>query len=189
MELFRNLRIRAGRSMLGSKLSRNTRKPHYNSFYNIRTIGIVWDASKPEDFTALAKFTQRMTELGKQVSIFGYYPGKSLPDQFIANRTITCLKRTEVDFFYRPSTPEAHAFIKEKHDVLIDINFGRQFTLEYITALSQASLKVGLAGADPASAPFDLMISVRNPESVEKFLEQVLYYLEMINSEPIKKAV
>lgn len=189
MELFRNLRIRAGRSMLSRKLSKNTRKPHYISFYNIRTIGIVWDASKPEDFNTLARFSQKMTELGKQVRIFGYYPGKLLPDQFIANRTITCLKRTEVDFFYRPATPEAGSFMKEKLDVLIDINFSKQFTLEYITALSQASLKVGLAGADPASTPFDLMISVRNPLAVEKYLEQVLYYLEMINSETIKKAV
>jgi len=33
------------------------------------------------------------------------------------------------------------------------------------------------------------MISFRNPPGVEKYLEQVLYYLEMINSETIKKAV
>ncbi|HOW09746.1 MAG TPA: hypothetical protein PLX08_08085 [Bacteroidales bacterium] len=189
MELFRNLRIRAGRSMLNGRLSKIVHKPHYTGFYNIRTIGIVWDASKPEDFNALARFSQKMTELGKQVRIFGYYPGKSLPDQFIANRIITCLKRKEVDFFYRPATPEANSFIKEKLDVLIDINFSKQFTLEYITVLSQASLKVGLAGADPVSAPFDLMISFRNPPGVEKYLEQVLYYLEMINSETIKKAV
>jgi len=189
MELFRNLRIRAGRSMLNSKLSKDTRKPHYTGFYYIRTIGIVWDASKPEELNLLARFTQKMTDLGKQVRIIGYYPGKLLPDQFIANRIITCLKKTEIDFFYRPDTPESNSFIKEKFDVLIDINFNKQFVLEYITALSQASLKVGLSGSDPASTPFDLMISVTNPESIEKYLEQVLYYLEMINSEPIKTAV
>jgi hypothetical protein len=33
------------------------------------------------------------------------------------------------------------------------------------------------------------MISMKNPVNIEKYLEQVLYYLDMINSENAKKAV
>jgi Family of unknown function (DUF6913) len=189
MELFGNLRIRAGRSMLKGKLSRIARKPHYVNFYNIKTIGIVWDATKSEDFAILNRFYQKMSEHGKKVTIIGYFPGKILPDLYVANRILTCLKRTEVDFFFRPDTAEVQSFIKQKFDVLIDINFRGQFTLEYITSLSQASLKVGLSDPDPVSSPFDLMISLKSPVNTENYLGQVLHYLEMINSESVKKAV
>jgi len=189
MELFRNLRVKAGKSLLSVKMAKTTRKPHYINFYNIKNIGIVWDASRPEDFVKLSKFHQKMSELNKEVKIFGYYPGKTLPDQYVAIRFLTCLKAREVDFFYRPVASEAQSFTKTKFDVLIDINFKKQFPLVYITSLSEAGLKVGLADSEPESSPFDLMISLKNPVSIDSYIEQALYYLEMINSESVKKAV
>lgn len=189
MELLGNTRTWAGRLLLERKLRKTKREPRCTSFDNVKSVAIVWDASRPEEFSVISKFFHILTEQGKKVIIFGYYPGKSLPNTLIANRMITCLKRTEVDFLYRPVTPEADKFVKERFDVLIDINFRKQFTLEYITALSLASLKVGLAGSDPVSSPFDLMISLKNTESVENFLGHVLYYLGKINSTKEKKAV
>jgi hypothetical protein len=189
MELFRNLRIRAGRSMLAGKMAKTIRKVHYINFCNIKSIGVVWDASKPEDFIKLSRFHQKMSEQNKEVTIFGFFPGKELPDQYIAVRFLTCLKKKEVDFLYRPVSPEAQSFMKSKFDVLIDINFKKQLPLVYITSLSQALLKVGLTDSKPESSPFDLMISLKNSVSIDSYLEQVLYYLEMINSESVKKAV
>lgn len=81
------------------------------------------------------------------------------------------------------------SFINTKFDLLIDINFSNLFPLMYASSLSQAGLKVGLADDKPESSPFDLMISMTSPVAIEKYLEQVLYYLEIINSESAKKAV
>jgi hypothetical protein len=94
-----------------------------------------------------------------------------------------------VDFLHRPVASETQSFIKTHFDVLIDINFKKQFPLVYITSLSEAGLKVGLADSDPETSPFDLMISLKNPVTIDSYLEQVLYYLEMINSVSVKKAV
>ena len=189
MELFRNLRIKAGRSMLAKRYSKILHKPSYKGFGSIKGIGIVWDATNPEELAVLAKFHQKMSEAGKQVRVIGLFPGKVLPDQYVGNRFMVCLKNNETDFFYRPDTIEAEAFMKEKFDLLIDINPRDHFPLFYISSLSKASLKVGLAGNDPGTSPFDLMISMRNPVNVDKYLEQVLLYLEMINPETVKKAV
>ena len=183
------MRIRAGKSMLSGKLVRIRRKPHYINFYNIRTIGLVWDASKPEEFIILTRFYQKMTELNKEVRIFGFFPEKGFPDQYTAIRYLTCLKKKEVNFFYLPHNPETDSFIKTEFDVLIDINFKKHLPLVYVSSLSQAGLKVGLADSKPESSPFDLMISMKGPINIESYLDQVLYYLEMINSESAKKAV
>jgi hypothetical protein len=189
MELFRNLRIRAGKSMLSGKISKLTRKPHYINFFNIKNIGVVWDASRPEEFSLLTKFYQRMSEQKIDVTILGYYPGKKLPDQYTAIRFLTCIKNNEVDFLYRPVTSETDKFIKNRFDVLIDLNFRNLFPLVYVSSLSVASLKVGLSDSRPESSPFDLMISLKNTVSIDEYLEQVILYLEMINSETVKKAV
>jgi len=189
MEILRKLRIKAGRSKLSGKMARIRRNPQYINLFHIRTIGIVWDASRPEDFSILTRFHQLMAEQNKDVRILGFYPGKELPDRYTAIRYFNCMKRDEVNFFYCPVIPDAESFINTKFDLLIDINFSNHFPLLYASCLSQAVLKVGLAGEEPESSHFDLMISMTGPVSMEKYLEQVLYYLEMINSESAKKAV
>ena len=189
MELLRSLRVRAGRSKLSARMARNARKPCFINFYDIKTIGIVWDASKPEDFSILSRFNQKMAEMNKEVKIFGYFPGKEFPDKYTAVRFLTCIKKKEVSFFYCPVHPDTETFVKTKFDVLIDINFKKHFPLVYISSLSQAGLKVGLADSQPMASPFDLMISMKSPVNIEKYIDQVLYYLEMINSETAKKAV
>jgi hypothetical protein len=189
MELLRSLRVRAGRSKLSARMARNARKPCFINFYDIKTIGIVWDASKPEDFSILSRFNQKMAELNKEVKIFGYFPGKEFPDKYTAIRFLTCIKKKEVNFFYCPVHPDTESFVKTKFDVLIDINFKKHFPLVYVSSLSQAGLKVGLADSHPMASPFDLMISMKSPVNIEKYIEQVLYYLDMINSETAKKAV
>lgn len=189
MELLRNLRIRIGKSKLACRMARIRRKPLYINLFHIRTIGIIWDASKPEDFSILTRFHQKMAEQNKDVRILGYFPGKELPDRYTAIRYFTCVKKNELSFFYCPVHPDAETFINTKFDLLIDINFSNLFPLLYVSSISQAGLKVGLSGEKPESSPFDLMISMTRPVNAEKYLDQVLYYLDMINSESAKKAV
>ncbi len=189
MELFRNLRLKAGKSMLAGKYSRVRRKIHYTNFQSIKSIGIVWDASKPEEFLVLSRLHQKMAELNIDLMIFGYFPGKELPNQYTAIRYLTCLKKNEKDFFYKPVSQEAAKFIDRNFDVLIDINFNGIFPLLYVTTLSKAGFKVGLTDSNPVKSPFDLMISMKSPVTLENYLDQVFYYLGMINSDSTRKAV
>jgi len=69
MELFRNLRIKAGKSMLSVKAAKNTRETHFMNFSRVKSIGVVWDASKPEYFIILSRFHQKMSEQNKKVTI------------------------------------------------------------------------------------------------------------------------
>ncbi len=112
--------------------------PH---FRDVRKIGIVWDASKTVEFAGLSRFHQRMLDNKIDVTIFGYFPGKNLPDQYTAIRYLTCLKKDELNKFYHPDSSEAKAFIKNPFDILIDINFDKQFPLSYITELSKRQVK------------------------------------------------
>lgn len=182
MEIFRNIRLKIASVLLKKRVSRSSRKMIYNNFREVKTIGIVWNASKPDEFQSLARFHQKMMERNINVKIIGYYQGKNLPDQFTAIRYLTCLRNSEKNFFYIPESAEALSFINNNFDILIDINFEKLFTLFYITVLSKAAFKVGLSEVEADNTPFDLMMEIKKPVNVEEYLKQVIQYLEMINS-------
>jgi hypothetical protein len=182
MELFRELRLKIGNSILSKKLEQVKRKVCYSNINRIKTIGIIWDASKSQDFISLSKFHQKMNERGINVTILGYYPGKELPDQYTALRYLTCIKKKEINFFYLPASNEAENFMNTIFDILIDINFEQVFPIHYISALSRANFKVGLFNRDANNSTFDLMIELKKPVSIEDYLSNVIHYLEMINS-------
>ncbi len=182
MELFREFRLKIGDSILSKKIGKVRRKVFYTNISRIKSMGIAWDASKPEDFGSLSRFHQKMNERGINVTILGYYPGKELPNQYTALRYLSCIRNREVNFFYVPVSHEAETFMNNMFDILIDINFDKSFPIYYISSMSKASFKVGLFDAEANNSTFDLMIELKKPVRVEDYLANVVHYLEMINS-------
>jgi hypothetical protein len=182
MELFESTRLKIGNSIFSKSIVKARRKVSYPGMSQIKKIGIIWDASKTVEFSTLSKFHQRMQERNIDVKVFGYYPGKELPDQYTAIRFLTCMRRKDLNFFFIPASTEADVFIGTKFDILIEVNFDRLFPLQYITRLSAASFKVGLFNSETDSSTFDLMMEIKKPVKVDDYLTQVIHYLEMINS-------
>jgi hypothetical protein len=189
MELFRNTRLKIGNSILAKKVVRISRKVFYSNIGLVKTIGIVWDASRTEDFISLSKFFQKMHDRGIDVRIIAYYPGEELPDQYTAQRFLTCIRKNETNLFYLPASHEAELFINNRFDVLIDINFNSGLPLSYITSLSTAGFKVGLFDSYQGSSTFDLMMELKKPVQIENYLTEIVHYLEMINSGSAVQAV
>jgi hypothetical protein len=187
MKLFKSTRLKIGKWILLKKLSRIKRKVYYSNINRIKAIGIVWDSSNPEEFVYLSKFCQKMHDRNIEVRIFGYYEGKNLPDQYTAIRYLTCIRKSEVNLFFIPATAEAIDFINYRFDILIDINFKKLFSLQYISSLSNAGIKVGLYESEDGSTPFDLMMEIKRPVKIDNYLNEVLHYLEMINSGTVIK--
>jgi hypothetical protein len=186
MELFKNLRLKTGKAMLANKLARTKRKVYYTNIGLVKRIGIVWDASKPDEFPCLSRFYQKMNERNIEVKVLGYFPGNNLPDKYTAIRFLTCIKKEEINFFYHPVSSESNAFINNRFDILIDINFEKLFPLQYITSLSNAGFKVGLFESESDANTFDLMMELKPPVDVDNYLNQVIQYLELINAGKVK---
>lgn len=186
MEIGKNIRLKIGNSILRKKAEGSKRKVCYSNIGQVRKIGIVWDASHVNDFSCLSKFCQKMNEKNIDVKIMGYYSGKNLPDQYTAIRYLSCIRREELNFFYHPVSSEAESFVKNRFDILIDINTDNLLPLKCLSALSNAALKVGLfePGKDGL---FDLMIELNKPVDVSNYLDQAVHYLEMIHSGQVEK--
>jgi hypothetical protein len=187
MELFRKIRLKIGEAILSNKIAATKRKTLYSNIDEVKNIGIVWDASKIEDFACLTKFYQKMTENKTEVRILGYFPGNDLPNQYTAIRYLSIVKKEELNFFYQPNTADSKAFISKRFDVLIDLNFTKLLPLQYISSLSNAGFKVGLLDPEIKNPPYDLMMELKNPVNMEDYLNQVVHYLGMINSGTVNK--
>ena len=187
MELFRTLRLKIGDAILHHKAAVMKRKTSYSNLEQVKNIGIVWDASKIEDLTYLSKFCQKMNENKTEVKVMGYFPGNTLPNQYTAIRYFSIIKNEELNFFYHPVSSESISFITKRFDVLIDLNFKKLSPLQYISSLSNASLKVGLFEPSVKNNPYDLLMEIKSPINLEDYLNQVIYYLGMINSGTVQK--
>ncbi|HEX2921937.1 MAG TPA: hypothetical protein VHO50_12315 [Bacteroidales bacterium] len=181
MELARNIRLKIGNSLLNKKVGKASRKATFEGIESVRRIGIVWDATQVDEFKNLSRFCQKMSERNVDVKVLGYFPGKNLPDQYTAIRYLSCIRREEVNFFYLPVSPESESFIKDRFDILIDMNFKDLVPLKYMVYLSNAAFKIGLFESENDGKIFDLMMDMKKPVDVGIFLDQTLHYLEMIN--------
>lgn len=183
MELAKNIRLKIGEHLLRKKLDKTKRKVLYSDFKQVKKIGIIWDASRVQEFIPLTRFHQKLNDRNIEVSIIAYFNGKSLPDQYTAIRYLSCIKREELNFFYLPMTGDAEQFIKNKFDILIDLNFNDLLPLKYLSTLSASLFKVGLYNNDDDRKKYDLMIELKKPADAGEFLDQTLHYLQMIHSE------
>lgn len=181
MDLFKSIRIKIARSITFYRLRNRRRIKKFNNLSGSHKMIILWAGDEPEEFTAISKFQQMMQSLGKQVDILCYFPGKVLPDRLTALRYLNCFKRTDLNLFYFPRQQEVIKFIDTPYDILIDINSCNHFPLYYVSAMSVAEFKIGPGGRFSSEAA-DMTIELGNNDGIEYFLEQVKYYLEMINS-------
>jgi hypothetical protein len=186
MELFKNIRLKIGEAILTNKLAKTKRKVFYSNIGLVKKIGIVWDASRSDEFASLSRFYQKMRDRNIEIKILGYFPGEDLPDRYTAIRYLTCIKNQQINFFYHPISSESNSFINIRFDVLIDVNFNKLLPLQYISSLSNAAFKVGLFESETANTAFDLMMELKNPVDVDNYLNQVVQYLEMINAGAVK---
>jgi len=181
MELFKPIRILTGRLILRMRLKKIRRNKRFNSLHNSHKIGIAWDGSDTTDFEAIASFYHEMQKLNIQTDIICYYPGKVLPDKYTAIRYLSCIKESDLNYFYIPRSSDIEGFINTPYEILIDINNNNFFPLKYITVLSRAELKIG-----PDSSAYrdmlDMTIKIPGKHEVSYYLEQVKYYLDMINA-------
>ena len=186
MELFENIRLKIGRAILSKKASSTRRNKFYSSISIVRKIGIIWDASNASEFKVLTKFHQKMHQRGIEVEILGYFPEKILPDQYTAVRYLSIIRRSELSYFYIPISKESKDFISVTFDVLIDVNTGKLLPLQYILEMSRAGLKVGLSESSVDDSPHDMIMNISPPVNIETYLNEVVEYLEMINSDKSK---
>lgn len=181
MELFKGMRLFTGRWLLKRRQRKVRRNKQFNNLGNSHKIGLVWDGSNTADFKSIASFYNDMLKINIQTDIICYYPDKVLPDEYTAIRYLKCVKKSDLNLWYIPQSPDIDEFINTPYEILIDINDNNYFPAEYMTVLSRAEFKVG-PDCSPYRDKLDMTIKIEDKYETAYYIEQVKYYLDMINT-------
>lgn len=156
------------------------RTPIRFDFNTIKTVGILFDATNPDDFELVKRYVLYLREHRKKVKALGFFSTKQIPDLAFSKLEYDFCSTKDLNWFGKPSSMVIQNFIDEEYDLLIDLNINDHFPLKYISALSKANFKVGKFN-EKGLEIYDMMIDSDNTKTLKYFLRQVDVYVTMLN--------
>ncbi len=182
MGIVKNTRVAIANYFLKKELrsAGKERKPNKFNFNEIKTVGILFDATNPEDFEIVKRYVVYLREYKKKVKAIGFFSTKEIPPLTYSKLEYDFFSIKELNWMYIPSSIIIKNFIDEELDLLIDLNVHDHFPLKYISALSKAAFKVGKYDEKDIDI-HDMMIDADNTKIVKYFLRQVDTYITMLN--------
>lgn len=170
-------------SQLEKKLSQVKLNRSSIEFDIAESIGILFDATDAVNRTKVMDYAQNLIKNGKKVKLLGFVKSKqkdlSFPFKFFT--------LNEVNWKMIPESIDANQFINNKFDILINLYLGKNNPIEYISALSNANLRVGPFSENTNS--YDLIIDTPIGTDLEHLIKQVNFFLNKINSPVYGEAV
>lgn len=169
---------RIANRILNSKLSLVSREKRVFNLDSAQTAGILWEIDQKESFDRVNK---ELVRAGIKVTGLCYFP---LRKAIITGEIVGFSKKHTSYWTEIPKVALVDDFIQQKFDLLIDLTGQKYFPMAYITALSEATFKIGYAGSSPNY--FDLNIDFQESPETSQLADQILYYLKRINKTTIE---
>jgi hypothetical protein len=144
-------------------------------FASAKYIGVLCSPQDEVSTGHLKTFLHYLSQRGIKYSVFGYFDGKKIPDNFLYWKGMDFITRQDLNFFFIPKGPVADKFVSETFDMLINCNIANYFPVEYMSQLSAAKCKVGIMRDDESG--YDLMIDIKKNQTIEYFLKNLEVYL------------
>ncbi len=168
----------AGRNLKRELLNRRIQRETV-TFAEAKTIGVLFTAHSDEDIETAFKYISDLEQQGKSVEYIGYIgikdylkrtKGQERNPHYIFDR--------DFDFFHRPKRGLIQKFYKSNFDLLISLNYTNQFSLNYISSLSSARMRIGKFYMGTVNA-YDFMIDDKG-ESMTSYINQLNHYLQLL---------
>ena len=182
MSIIKNIKTAIANRLLKLELKDIVRERKLNkfTFNEIKTVGIVFDATNAEDFDLVKRYVTFLREHRKKVKVIGFFTTKEIGEMTYSKLEYDFFSAKEVNWVGKPTSAVVKNFINEDFDLLIDLNVHDHFCLKYITALSRAVFKVGKYNEKDTDT-YDLMIDADNTKTLKYFLRQIDTYVAMLN--------
>lgn len=148
--------------------------------HEIKSVGILFDADEPKNELIIKKLMQQLQQKNIRVEVLGYTPnlpknrGAVIFDYFTDK---------ELNWQLVPRQSILNGYAEKQFDVLLNLYTRQLLPLEYISSLSKATFRIGRYIAEK-DYYCDMMISLKDNDTLESLIQQTLYYLNQINPQP-----
>ncbi len=143
----------------------------------IKTIGILFNASEEFNFTAVDHFAAKYSAY--QVELLGYI-NRSKKKLGAKSIPFSCFLQDDVNWYNVPSGMKVEQFTAKKFDILIHLTITEDPVIEYIMATTKARFRVGFFQPNK-EALYDLMITSKEGDKLQDLCNQIEHYLQLIN--------
>ena len=182
--ILKNLRYKIATIIVRRKAARLKRQKALYDFASAKYIGVLCSPKNEAVAAQIKVFLSNLSQKGVKYSVFGYFDGKVIPENFLYLKDIDFITQDDLNFLFIPKGAVVDKFIGEPFDMLINCNIDNYFPVEYISQLSLAKCKVGIMRKSSETC-YDVMIDVTKKETLEYFLENLEVYLSNLRNSKI----
>jgi hypothetical protein len=176
MKIIHDIRTYFRNNSLKSKLLAQSKQQRKRiNFEEAQTVGLIFDATDTDKRQTALGYAEKLSKLGKKVKLLGFFDSK----QDSADFSFGYFNRKNIDWALRPNGKSVETFLQGAYDILITLNPLTNQHVEYISALANAHLKIGPDTNNTYC--YDLMIDVRNKNSVMDFIREMEQLLTKTN--------
>ena len=166
--------------LLRRKTARMKRKKMLFDFATAKYVGVLCSPQDEVTTGHIKEFLHYLSQKGIKYSVFGYFDGKNIPENFLYWKEMDFITRKDLNFLFIPKSPIVDKFVNEPFDMLIICSIVNYFPMEYIAKLSAASCKIG--AMHEKESGYDLTIDIQKDRSVEYFLKNLEKYLSNLRN-------
>ena len=179
MSTKKNIKQKIGHFNLKKKLKHLKRKVKTHNFESAKTAGILFNSPDEKSFEAIKQFLSFLSKSDLKVIALGYIPSNKIPENFLMRKNINFYCKSDLNWYYKPKNELVDQFINQEFDILFDLSIKKYFTVNYVGSLSKAAFKIG---KQSENAYQDLLIDIKETNTVEYLIEQIKHYLNIINN-------
>jgi hypothetical protein len=180
LKILNKIRERAGIHTLRKESAHLSRSKQIININDARSIGIVYFLPEEKVYRTISNYVKQLQDSGKKVKALGYVENKRMTGQFLPKLSYDFIYPNGLSWNYKPTSAAAKDFTETKFDILIDLSNEDLLPLNFVTGLSKAKFKVGLQSKE-RSKYLDLMIDLKEGDSLDELIKQVHHYLTIIN--------
>jgi hypothetical protein len=176
--IFESVRLKIADMLLRKKSVNVKRQKMLHDFASAKYIGVLCSPQDEMSTEQLKDFLFYLSQKGIRYSVFGYFDGEDIPENFLYWKGMDFITRKDLSFFFIPKNPMVDKFVLEPFDMLINCSLTAYFPMEYIVQLSVAKCKVGIMRKGETC--YDLMFDIQKNHTIEYFLNNLDKYLSNI---------
>ena len=163
---------------LRKKLSKKIRNTCFHNYDTAKSIILVFDASKQEDYKIVHSFFKILSEKGIRVQMLGFNYTKDLSDFYQTGVYFSYFSKEDFSWFGVIKNPKLIELIQEEYSILIDFSIKKNYFIDAIVSLSEAQFKIAIK--KDTIVNYDFIIDIEKNKNISYFIEQIDFYLKMI---------
>tara|TARA_B100001094_G_C18142391_1_gene778646 strand:+ start:1028 stop:1579 length:552 start_codon:yes stop_codon:yes gene_type:complete len=179
MEFIEDLKQKVGKWVFQRELRTNSRTKEVCNLDDAKSIGVLYDATTEEQIKMIQPFVSYFFDLKKDVKALGYVNANELSYCHAPKLQYDFFYKKDLNWYYKPQNYIIDNFIRKEYDILINLCDSNIIPIKYLVASSIAHFKIGIYQENYEI--YDLMISLKNDKSIEKLMDEIKHYINLIN--------